>query len=247
MTSLLHTDLSTTARWELNANDSARHAVQTTEPVAITDAHTQADARTGSTRMPERAFTRIMRGASVAGLVFQLALGAVISSGAWASASVAAAPKFVDEEEGSADLTGKKAPDFTLTTLDGKSVTLSKLKGKVVMLDFWASWCGPCRRSMPHLQQTFDQYKDKGLVIVGINVDKEPEKARFFLDKIGGAAAFKYPLALDSRGKVMGAYQVMQMPTAYLIGKDGVVKERIVGFSDDIAARTATSLEALLK
>lgn len=158
-----------------------------------------------------------------------------------------AEPRFVDDDPSEVQLEGKKAPDFTLTTLDGKSVTLSKLKGKVVLLDFWASWCGPCRRSMPHLEETWSKYKDRGLVVIGINVDKEQEKALAFLSKLGGTAAFHYPLALDPRGRVMGAYKVMQMPTAYLIGKDGVVKERIVGFSDDIAAKTATSLEALLK
>lgn len=157
------------------------------------------------------------------------------------------APRFVEDEDANADLTGKKAPDFTLQTLDGEKVTLSKLKGKVVLVDFWASWCGPCRKSMPHLEATWQQYKDKGLVVVGINVDKEPEKARAFLAKLSSSTKISYATALDPNARVLGAYQVMQMPTAFLIGRDGLVKQRIVGFSDEIGAKTTAQLEALLK
>lgn len=157
------------------------------------------------------------------------------------------APRFVEDEESNADLVGKKAPDFTLQTLGGEKVTLSKLKGKVVLVDFWASWCGPCRKSMPHLEETWQKYKDKGLVVVGINVDKEPEKARAFLGKLSATTKISYATALDPNARVLGAYQVMQMPTAVLIGRDGLVKERIVGFSEEIGAKTTTQIEALLK
>jgi peroxiredoxin len=168
-------------------------------------------------------------------LLFALTAGLV-------QAGAPAQPKFVeDSEDGS--LEGQKAPDFTLTTLDGKKVQLSRLKGKVVLLDFWASWCGPCRRSMPHLQETYSQYKDKGLVVVGINVDKEQGKAKEFLSGLTVA----YPLALDPTSKVLGSYQVMQMPTAFLIDKKGVIRHKIVGFSDNIAKTTSAQIEELLK
>lgn len=155
--------------------------------------------------------------------------------------------KFVDDEEVEINLVGKPAPPFTLTTLDGKSVSLASLKGKVVLLDFWASWCGPCRKSMPHLEQTYQKYQSKGLVVVGVNVDKESDKAKAFLAKLAQTVTPSYPLALDANAKVMGAYQVMSMPTAFLIGKDGVVKQKFVGFSDRIAGELEAELSKSLK
>lgn len=155
--------------------------------------------------------------------------------------------KFVEEEEQEINLMGQKAPPFSLTTLDGKAVSLASLKGKVVLLDFWASWCGPCRKSMPHMEQTWQKYQSKGLVIVGVNVDKEPEKARAFLAKLAQTVTPTYPLAMDSSAKVMGAYQVMSMPTAFLIGKDGVVQQKFVGFSERIAGELEAELARVLK
>lgn len=185
------------------------------------------------------------------GMLFALGLSAGFPASSFAQGS--SQPRFVEDDAEESSLEGKKALDFTLQTLDGKTVTLSKLKGKVVLIDFWASWCSPCRKSMPHLEATWQKYKDKGLVIVGINVDKEQDKAIGFLSKLAAGNAtlpgtkLSYPMGLDSRGKVMGQYEVMQMPTAFVIGKDGVVKKRIVGFSDAIAAETDALLTSLLK
>src|SRR4030042_294631 len=68
------------------------------------------------------------------------------------------------------------APDFTLKTIDGQEITLSKLKGKVVLLDFWATWCGPCRESIPHLIQLYKAYREKGFEVIGMSVNKEDER-----------------------------------------------------------------------
>jgi len=176
-------------------------------------------------------------------LLFALSVGSVqIGGSGFGGIAAAAAPKFVEETE-SGPLEGSKAPDFSLTTLDGKKVTLSQLKGKVVLLDFWASWCSPCRRSMPHIEETWAKYQKKGLMVIGVNVDKESSSAQKFLN------GFKvsYPVGMDPNAKVLGSYQVMSMPTAFLIDKKGIVRHRIVGFSDDIAASTTRQLEALLK
>lgn len=166
---------------------------------------------------------------------------------ATAPAVSSAQGKFVEEEEQEINLVGQKAPAFSLTTLDGKPVSLASLKGKVVLLDFWASWCGPCRKSMPHMEQTWQKYQAKGLVIIGVNVDKEPEKAKAFLAKLAQNVTPSYPLAMDPTAKVLGAYQVMSMPTAFLIGKDGVVLQKFVGFSDRIAGDLEAELVKVLK
>ncbi len=154
-----------------------------------------------------------------------------------------AAPKFVDEDESARTLEGRPAADFALKTLDGEVVSLKALRGKVVFLDFWASWCGPCRRSMPHIEDMYKSYKKQGFQVIGVNVDKDEAKARQFLRKIN----VSYPIALDSNAKLMGEYRVQSMPTAFLIDKKGIIRHRIVGFSDKIAAETKTKIEALLK
>lgn len=118
------------------------------------------------------------------------------------------------------ELIGKPAPEFTLKDIDGREITLASLRGKPVLLDFWATWCEPCRESMPHVQALYDQFKEKGLIVLGIDTDEPAEKARnYFADQ-------KYSFAnlLGSGSNVIKNYGAEAIPRVVLIGKDRVVR-----------------------
>lgn len=123
---------------------------------------------------------------------------------------------------------GQKAPDFTLETLSGTTLTLTDLSGKKVLLNFWASWCGPCKDEMPHMQKVYEQYKDKGVEIVAINltIGKESsEDAQQFVDEYG----LTFPVPLDIGGKVQEAYEIFPIPTSYFIDADGIIQSKYLG------------------
>jgi len=137
----------------------------------------------------------------------------------------------------------QKPADFSLPTHDG-TVTLAGLRGKVVLVDFWASWCGPCRQSFPWLGTMADRYAAQGLVVVAINVDKDREAAGTFL------RSFSTPfyVAFDPQGKVAEAFGVEAMPSSFLIGRDGLVAYTHPGFDlGDTAAVEARIKEAIAK
>lgn len=123
---------------------------------------------------------------------------------------------------------GQAAPEFNLP---GRlnSVKLSDFKGKTVYLDFWASWCGPCRQSFPWMNDMQTRYGDKGLRIVGINVDQNTNDAKAFLKNTPAS----FDVAFDPDGKTPAAYGVMGMPTSMLIGPDGKVLMMHSGFRSE--------------
>ena len=122
-------------------------------------------------------------------------------------------------------------PDFTLQTLDGQEITLSKLKGKVILLDFWATWCGPCRESIPHLIQLYKTYQKSGLEVIGMNVDRgDMEIVRHFVKSMD----IPYPIVITP-DHVERNYGVTGLPTTILIDKEGKIREKIVGFTSEIA------------
>jgi cytochrome c biogenesis protein CcmG, thiol:disulfide interchange protein DsbE len=113
---------------------------------------------------------------------------------------------------------GSKAPDFELAAPSGK-LKLSDLKGQFVYLDFWASWCGPCKQSFPWMNSLQDKFSSKGLKVVGISVDKKQDEAKQFLKEVPATFA----VAFDDSGSTPKAYGVKGMPTSLLIGPDGTV------------------------
>jgi len=123
------------------------------------------------------------------------------------------------------------APAFTLPTRDG-TVSSDSLRGKVVYVDFWASWCGPCRGSFPWLKTMHERYAGKGLVIVAINLDKTRDDADAFLAKY----AAPFTVAFDPAGKAAEAYKVAAMPTSFVIGRDGTLLESHAGYDRKKAA-----------
>ncbi|MBG9389814.1 TlpA family protein disulfide reductase [Caenimonas aquaedulcis] len=123
---------------------------------------------------------------------------------------------------------GDPAPDFTLQGPAG-TVRLADLQGKLVLVDFWASWCGPCKQSFPWMNEMQARYRDRGLRIVGVNVDRRATDADRFLERIPAG----FTLAFDAAGEVPRQYGVKAMPTSVLVGPDGRVLEIHSGFSDD--------------
>jgi thiol-disulfide isomerase/thioredoxin len=123
------------------------------------------------------------------------------------------------------------APDFSLKTLEGQEVTLASLKGKVVLIDFWATWCGPCRESIPHLVDLYKSYREKGFEVVGISVDKgEAEVVRRFSKAMG----IPYPILIASE-EVTRNYAVTALPTTILVDRKGRIREKVIGFNSNIA------------
>lgn len=120
------------------------------------------------------------------------------------------------------------APALNLPTENG-SVSLSDLKGKVVLLDFWASWCGPCRQSFPWMNDMQAKYSDQGFEVVAVNLDQDKEAATEFLDQIPA----NFTIAYDTEGATPEAYKVMGMPSAYLIDRDGNIHSQHIGFHND--------------
>jgi thiol-disulfide isomerase/thioredoxin len=134
------------------------------------------------------------------------------------------------------------APDFTLKTLDNEELSLSGLKGKVVLLDFWATWCGPCRESIPHLVQLQKTYQGKELQVVGLSVDKGDGNAvRNFVKSMD----IPYPVAVAPED-VARSYGVSSLPTTFIIDKEGKIRDKIVGFSSAIAAQMGARIEDLV-
>lgn len=123
------------------------------------------------------------------------------------------------------------APDFTLKSLEGQEINLASLKGKVVVLDFWATWCGPCRESIPHLVDLFKNYQAKGLEVIGMSLDKgETEVVRRFSHSM----SIPYPIILTPE-EVSRKFGVTALPTTFLIDKEGKIQEKMVGFNSKIA------------
>jgi cytochrome c biogenesis protein CcmG, thiol:disulfide interchange protein DsbE len=135
-------------------------------------------------------------------------------------------------------LVGQSAPNFTLTTLEGNEVTLTDFRGRAVLINFWASWCVPCRLEMPALQQAYTALKDKGLVILGIN--------RTYVDELPDVTAFvdefklTFPILLDINDAVNTDYQVLGLPTSIFINREGVVAHMQIG------AMTKSDLKKLI-
>ena len=119
---------------------------------------------------------------------------------------------------------GRPAPDFTLTGLDGQTFQLSELRGKPVVINFWATWCGPCRSEMPSLQTAAMRF-DGEVVVVGVDQGEEVAPVQAFVDELG----VTFPIALDTEMTVGARYNVKGMPTTFFVDADGVIRHLWVG------------------
>jgi peroxiredoxin len=157
---------------------------------------------------------------------------------------VADAREHLYEAMGMAKIPPKAAPDFTLPTFDGKQVSLREYRGKVVFLNFWATWCIPCREEMPALErlhQTYHQSQD--FAVISIDYKESAEQVKAFFQK----HALSFPALLDESGSVSRDYLVSGMPTTYLIGRDGMLLARGVGGRDWTRAEALDLIKALVK
>jgi peroxiredoxin len=123
---------------------------------------------------------------------------------------------------------GSKAPDFSLKDLSGKAVSLSSFKGKPVLLNFWATWCPYCRRERAHLNALYKEYQNKGLIILSVATDQSTAKVREYLKQIPA----EFIVLSDSSGTAASLYSVGGLPTSYLINRDGIIKNRFIGFRE---------------
>ncbi len=137
---------------------------------------------------------------------------------------------------------GERAPNFTLPDLNGKSVSLSDFRGHVVILDFWASWCPPCRASMPQLQRYYEEFKDRGLVLVGVSLDRSAEDARSFLEAKGYHDLIPLWGSVSASQSVAREYGISWIPHTFVLDKDGVIR-----FSDHSMHLTESFLASLFK
>jgi thiol-disulfide isomerase/thioredoxin/outer membrane lipoprotein-sorting protein len=126
------------------------------------------------------------------------------------------------------DLTGKEAPSFRGVSLDGKAYSLETLKGKAVLLDFWASWCGPCIRSMPIVEKLHEDYRSQGLVVLAVDVGENRETVEKFLK----TRTIPYPVIMGDEAGIPAAYGISAYPTFVMIGPDGKIASHQIGLNE---------------
>jgi cytochrome c biogenesis protein CcdA/peroxiredoxin len=120
---------------------------------------------------------------------------------------------------------GETAPNFTTTTPDGREIALEDYRGEVILLNFWATWCGPCRIEMPEFQDAYLEHQDNGFTILAVNFQERPEQITPFVEELG----LTFPIAMDQRGDINTQFNVLSYPSTYLIGRDGEILDRHFG------------------
>ena len=135
-------------------------------------------------------------------------------------------------------LTGAAAPDFAATTLDGRTVHLSDYKGRVVLVNIWATWCGPCRSEMPSMERLYQDLKDTDFEILAVSIDADVGQQddwgrpggdlRAFADELG----LTFPILHDASGGIQQTYQTTGVPETFLVGRDGMIYKKVAGGTD---------------
>ena len=120
---------------------------------------------------------------------------------------------------------GKLAPNFLLETLEGGEMRLSDLRGQAVVINFWATWCKPCRKEIPELVDAYNSYRDRGLIILGVNLQEGKGIVRPFAEEFG----MKFPIPIDRDGEVGDSYRILGLPTTYFVDRGGVVRSVFTG------------------
>ncbi len=138
---------------------------------------------------------------------------------------------------------GAPAPAFELNSNSGKPVSLADLKGQIVLVNFWASWCGPCRQEMPILEQLNHQYRSKGVALIGVNVEPDSAAATSWLK----ATPVTFPILYDVDSKVSKLYEVQGMPNTVIIDRKGVVRYIHRGYSPGAENEYLDQIRALIR
>ena len=139
-------------------------------------------------------------------------------------------------------ISGQKAPDFSLKDMNGNPVSLSSFKGKVILLNFWATWCPPCRDEIPSMDKLNRQLKDKGFMVLSVSVDRSLSAIADFIKK----APVSFPVLIDDKQKVTKSlYKVYTIPTTFLINRNGIIVEKFFGEHDWTEPEMVKKIEAL--
>ena len=144
-------------------------------------------------------------------------------------------------EKPSPSQTAGMAPDFVLKDIEGKDIQLSHFKGKIIVLEFWATWCPPCKATIPELTAMQEKYAAKGLVVLGISIDEGGDLASK-LSAFSKANKINYPILLGSE-EVSRAYGVMSVPATFLIGKDNKIITAYKGYVDNLEALISQQID----
>ncbi|WP_155985951.1 peroxiredoxin family protein [Paenibacillus gorillae] len=126
---------------------------------------------------------------------------------------------------------GQQAPDFKLVALDGSEISLSDYRGKTVFVNFWASWCPPCKVEMPHMEKLYSAYRDQDVVVLSVNMtstEKSGHNVSSFVEERG----LTFPVVLDEKGTVMSQYRVRSFPTTFVVDSEGIIRDRMLGAVD---------------
>lgn len=143
-----------------------------------------------------------------------------------------------------ADTLSGPAPGFSLQSRDGKTVALGDLKGQVVMINFWATWCGPCRQEMPHLEAIYERYHSVGFTLLGVNVEDNPAGAKKWLEETGPVT---FPVLFDPKNHVSKLYKVVAMPSTVLVARDGTMRFIHHGYKPGYEGEYQNQVRALLR
>ncbi|KGJ95014.1 TlpA family protein disulfide reductase [Colwellia psychrerythraea] len=138
---------------------------------------------------------------------------------------------------------GKPAPDFTLKSMAGTNLKLAEQRGKIIVINFWASWCGPCRKEMPVLQKFYNKYQDLGVSVWGINVEQENQAGRDFLADLN----LSFPILFDASNTISATYQVEAMPTTIIVDRDGLVRYAFKGYKPGYEKKYAKAIKKLIR
>ena len=135
------------------------------------------------------------------------------------------------------------APDFTLKSQKGDNLKLSELRGKVILINFWASWCGPCRQEMPVLNELYQRYRPLDFTILGVNVEQNSDNARSLLKDV----SVSFPILFDNDNKVSKLYHVKGMPSTVLVDRDGNIRYVHMGYQPGTEAEYQSQIRALIR
>ena len=135
------------------------------------------------------------------------------------------------------------APDFTLKSLEGENLRLKEYQGQVVLINFWASWCGPCRQEMPLLDRIHQRYQDAGFAVLGINVEGEIEPA----ERIAKKTKVTFPILIDEGQRVSETYNLEAMPSTIVVDRDGVVRYIHRGYKPGDEAKYLEVVKQLIR
>ena len=143
----------------------------------------------------------------------------------------------------SSGMEGQMAPDFVLKSSSGENLRLSEYRGDVVMINFWATWCGPCRQEMPLLDELYARYQRVGFNLLGVNIDDDPQRAMRMVHELG----IRFPVLFDERKEVTELYNVEAMPATILVDREGNVRYVHHGYKPGYEDRYLDQIRSLLR